>query len=213
MKRRTAVLISGRGSNLAALIRAARQPDYPAEIVLVISNQADAAGLHLAEQAGIAARVIANRPFGRDRAAHEQAIDTALREGGVEIVCLAGYMRLLTTLLVDRWAGRMLNIHPSLLPAFPGLDTHGRAIAAGVKIHGCTAHLVTEATDTGPIIAQSAVPVLPNDDAGSLAARVLAEEHRIYPLALALVASGQAGSPADAAAALRNPLPCRESLA
>jgi phosphoribosylglycinamide formyltransferase 1 len=209
MKRRVGVLISGRGSNLAALARAAEAPNYPAEIALVISNRADAAGLRYATSP----RVIEHRRFGQDRAAHEAAIDAALRETGIEIVCLAGYMRLLTPLLVRRWAGRMLNIHPSLLPAFPGLDTHRRALAAGAKIHGCTVHYVTETTDEGPIIAQAAVPVLPGDDGETLAARVLAEEHRLYPLALALVATGRTGRPADVAAALRNPLPDMQNLA
>jgi phosphoribosylglycinamide formyltransferase-1 len=209
MKRRVGVLISGRGSNLAALARAAEAPDYPAEIALVISNRADAAGLRYA----VNPSVIEHRPFGQDRAAHEAAIDAALRETGIEIVCLAGYMRLLTPLLVRRWAGRMLNIHPSLLPAFPGLDTHRRALAAGAKIHGCTVHYVTETTDEGPIIAQAAVPVLPGDDEETLAARVLGEEHRLYPLALALAATGRTGRPADVAAALRNPLPDMQNLA
>jgi formyltetrahydrofolate-dependent phosphoribosylglycinamide formyltransferase len=175
----------------------------------VISNRSDAAGLCYAANP----RVIKHQPFGQDRAAHEAAIDAALQETGVEIVCLAGYMRVLTPFLVHRWAGRMLNIHPSLLPAFPGLDTHRRALAAGVKIHGCTVHYVTEATDQGPIIAQTAVPVLPDDDEETLAARVLAEEHRLYPLGLALAATGRAGRPAEAAAALRNPLPDMENLA
>ena len=213
VKRRVGVLISGRGSNLAALLRAAHDPDYPAEVVLVISNRADAAGLRYAEEAGAAVRVIEHRAFGRDRGAHEEAIDAALRDAGVELVCLAGYMRLLTPLLVGRWGGRMLNIHPSLLPAFPGLDSHARALAAGVKIHGCTVHLVTDATDQGPIIAQAAVPVLPDDDEATLAARVLAEEHRIYPLALALIATGRKGVPPDPGIALCNPLPGRKTLA
>jgi phosphoribosylglycinamide formyltransferase 1 len=209
MKRRVGVLISGRGSNLGALIRAAEAANYPAEIALVVSNRADAAGLRYAANP----RVIEHRPFGQDRAAHEAAVDSALQEAGVEIVCLAGYMRLLTPFLVRRWSGRMLNIHPSLLPAFPGLDTHRRALAAGVKIHGCTAHYVTETTDEGPVIAQAAIPVLPGDSEETLAARVLAEEHRLYPLALALVATGRTGRPADATTALRNPLPDLEILA
>jgi phosphoribosylglycinamide formyltransferase 1 len=209
MKRRVGVLISGRGSNLAALARAAEAPDYPAEIALVISNRADAAGLRYSANP----RVIEHRPFGQDRIAHEAAIDAALRETRIEFVCLAGYMRLLTPFLVRRWAGRMLNVHPSLLPAFPGLDTHRRALAAGVKIHGCTVHYVTDTTDDGPIIAQAAVPVLPGDDEETLAARVLAEEHRVYPLALALAATGRTGRPADVSAALRNPLPDMQNLA
>ncbi len=207
MKRPVGVLISGRGSNLGALLAAARAPDYPARIALVLSNRADAPGLALAADAGVPARVIAHREFGADRAAHEAALDGALRAAGVEIVCLAGYMRRLTPFLVGAWAGRMLNIHPSLLPAFPGLETHARALAAGVRLHGCTVHLVTEGVDEGPILAQAAVPVLPGDTEATLAARVLAQEHRIYPAALAALASGVAGPAADGAAALANPLP------
>ncbi|MBX5452439.1 MAG: phosphoribosylglycinamide formyltransferase [Acidobacteriia bacterium] len=207
MKRRTAVLISGRGSNLKALIDAARDPRFPAEIALVISNEPEAPGLKLAQEAGIAAQVIAHRPFRGDRAAHEAAIDHALTAAEIELVCLAGYMRLLTPFLVGRWAGRMLNIHPSLLPAFPGLHTHARALAAGAKVHGCTVHLVTEEMDSGPILVQAAVPVLPDDDEATLAARVLAQEHVIYPLALRLLAGGEAGKPASPASRLVNPLP------
>ncbi len=205
--KRVAVLISGRGSNLGALIAAAGAPGYPARIALVIANRPDAAGLALAEAAGIATRVIDHRPFRGDRAAHETVIDAALTGAGIETVCLAGYMRLLTPLLVGRWAGRMLNIHPSLLPAFPGLDTHARALAAGAKLHGCTVHLVTETMDSGPILAQAAVPVLPDDDSGRLAARVLAQEHVIYPLALALHAAGRPPRAPAPDASLLNPLP------
>ncbi|HQT87942.1 MAG TPA: phosphoribosylglycinamide formyltransferase [Acidiphilium sp.] len=192
MKRRVGILISGRGSNMVALIDAAARPDYPAEIALVIANRADAGGLAIAAQKGVATRVIASREFGVDRAAHEAAVDAALREAGCEFVCLAGYMRLLTPLLVQRWAGQMINIHPSLLPAFPGLDTHQRALAAGVKIHGCTVHLVTDGMDEGPILAQAAVPVCPDDDELGLASRVLAQEHRVYPAALAALITGLA---------------------
>jgi len=192
MKRRVGILISGRGSNMTALLEAARAADYPAEIVLVISNRADAAGLARAAEAGIATRVIAHRDFGRDRAAHEAAIDAARREADVELVCLAGYMRLLTPFLVR-------------LPAFPGLDTHARALAAGVKLHGCTVHLVTEGMDEGPILAQAAVPVLSDDTEEALAARVLAQEHILYPLALAAMASGLRARAAPADSALRNP--------
>jgi formyltetrahydrofolate-dependent phosphoribosylglycinamide formyltransferase len=199
LRRRTAVLISGRGSNLAALLAAAREPSYPAEIVLVVSNVPGAGGLALAEAAGVAAVTIDHKPFG-DRNAHEAAILEVLDAAGIELVCLAGYMRKLTPLLVGRYAGRMLNIHPSMLPAFPGLHTHERALAAGAKQHGCTVHLVTDALDEGPILAQAAVPVLPGDTAETLAARVLVQEHAIYPRALALLASGQG-------AALHNPLP------
>ena len=207
MRRRTAVLISGRGSNMTALIEAARDVAYPAEIVLVVSNQPDAAGLERARDAGIEAHAIDHRRFRGDRAAHEAAIDEALTEAGVEIVCLAGYMRLLTPMLVGAWRGRMLNIHPSLLPAFPGLHTHARALAAGVKLHGCTVHLVTEQMDEGPILAQAAVPVLDGDTEDSLADRVLAQEHLIYPAALAPFASGHASISASATSALLNPLP------
>jgi phosphoribosylglycinamide formyltransferase-1 len=206
MRRRVAVLISGRGSNMRALVAAAAEPFYPAEIVLVLSNVPDAPGLAAAQAAGVATAVVEHRPFGRDRAAHEAALQAALHGAGAELVCLAGYMRVLTPYLVGLWRGRMLNIHPSLLPAFPGLHTHERALAAGVRLHGCTVHLVTEATDEGPILAQAAVPVLPGDDAERLAGRVLAAEHVLYPAALAGFIRGDASSaPADAV--LFNPLP------
>jgi phosphoribosylglycinamide formyltransferase-1 len=207
VKPRTAILISGRGSNMAALIAAARDPAFPARIDLVLSNRPDAAGLRAARLAGIRAEAVDHRDFGPDRAAHEAAIDTMLQTANIEIVCLAGYMRLLTPLLVQAWQGRMLNIHPSLLPAFPGLHTHARALASGVKLHGCTVHLVTDTMDDGPILAQAAVPVLPDDTEASLAARVLVQEHRLYPAALAAFASGRPGMAAAAEAALANPLP------
>jgi phosphoribosylglycinamide formyltransferase 1 len=209
---RTAILISGRGSNMAALIAAARDPTYPAEIVLVVSNRPDAAGLVLAREAGVPVRAVDHRAFKGDRAAHEAEIDAALRQAGAEIVCLAGYMRLLTPYLVDAWQGRMLNIHPSLLPAFPGLDTHARALAAGVKLHGCTVHLVTQTMDEGPILAQAAVPVRPGDTADGLAARVLAQEHVLYPSALRLFVTGHVGAAPPDGAALVNPLPASASL-
>lgn len=185
--RRTAVgvLISGRGSNLAALIEAARDPAYPAEIALVLSNNPQAPGLDLACAEGIEARAIDHRPYGADREAHERALDAALRARGVEVAALAGYMRVLTPFLVRAWQGRMLNIHPSLLPLYPGLHTHRRALEAGDAEHGCTVHLVTEGVDQGPILAQTRVPVLPGDDEARLAARVLEAEHRLYPAALA----------------------------
>ncbi|MSO90885.1 MAG: phosphoribosylglycinamide formyltransferase [Acetobacteraceae bacterium] len=205
MKRRVGILISGRGSNMSALIDAARADNYPAEIVLVVSNRADAAGLAHAAAAGIATVVIDHKLFLRDPARHEAAIDAALRAAAVELVCLAGYMRLLTPFLVSAWAGRMLNIHPSLLPAFPGLNTHARALAAGVALHGCTVHLVTEAMDEGPILAQAAVPVFSGEPADRLAARVLAQEHVLYPAALAALAAGRPGVAPPADAALRNP--------
>ncbi len=183
-KRRIGILISGRGSNMTALVHAATNPAYPAEIAIVISNRPDAPGLDLARAAGVKAVAIDHRPFGRDRESHERAINQALSASGVEIVCLAGYMRLLTPFLVRQWQGHMLNIHPSLLPDLPGLDTHARALAAGFKRHGCTVHLVTDIMDEGPILAQASVPVLPGDDDSILAARVLAEEHALYPRAL-----------------------------
>jgi len=207
MKRRVAVLISGRGSNMAALLDAARHAAFPAEIVLVVSNRPDAAGLTLAAAAGVPTAVVDHQPFKGDREAHERAIDVALRARGVEMVCLAGYMRLLTPFLVRAWQGRMLNIHPSLLPAFPGLHTHAHALAAGAKLHGCTVHLVTEAMDEGPILAQAAVPVLPDDTEEALAARVLRQEHVLYPAALAAVAGGVAARFAADDAVIRNPLP------
>ncbi len=187
-KPRVAVLISGRGSNMEALIKAARAPGYPAEIALVISNKVAAPGLEIARGLGVEALAVPAKPYDKDREAHERAIDAVLVERGIEIVCLAGYMRILTPYLVGRWAGRMLNIHPSLLPAYPGLDTHGRALAAGEQSHGCTVHLVTEVMDDGPVLAQATVPVLPGDDEDALAARVLEQEHRIYPAALAELA-------------------------
>ena len=187
-KPRVAVLISGRGSNMEALIKAARAPGYSAEIALVISNTAEAPGLEIARGLGVEALAISAKPYGKDREAHERAIDAVLVERGIAIVCLAGYMRILTPYLVGRWAGRMLNIHPSLLPAYPGLDTHGSALAAGETEHGCTVHLVTEVMDDGPVLAQATVPVLPGDDEDALAARVLEQEHRIYPAALAELA-------------------------
>ncbi len=190
---------------MAALVAASRDPAYPVEFAMVLSNRTDAAGLTLAASLGVPTAVVPHRSFAGDRAAHEAAIDAALRAADVRIVCLAGYMRLLTPLLVERWAGHMLNIHPSLLPAFPGLDTHTRALAAGVRLHGCTVHLVTQATDAGPILAQAAVPVLPDDTEDTLSARVLAQEHIIYPLALRLFASRQSGEAPPGHAALRNP--------
>ncbi len=184
MKKRVAILISGRGSNMSALLAAAKEPAYPVEIVLVLSNRPDAAGLDVARAGGVDAVAIDHKPYGRDRAAHEAAIHRVLLEHRIDIVCLAGYMRLLTPFLVQAWRGRMLNIHPSLLPNFPGVDTHARALAAGVATHGCTVHLGTEGMDEGPIIDQASVPVLPEDDENTLAARVLAQEHLLYPRAL-----------------------------
>jgi phosphoribosylglycinamide formyltransferase-1 len=185
------VLASGRGSNLAALIEAAADPAFPAEIALVIANVKGAAALARADAAGIPTKVIEHRAFA-SRAAFDAALDAALRAAKAELVCLAGFMRLLTPKFVEAWRNRMVNIHPSLLPAFPGLDTHARVLAAGVKITGCTVHFVRHETDSGPILAQAAVPVLPGDTADRLAARVLEAEHRIYPLALRLIGEGRA---------------------
>ncbi len=190
-RKRVAILISGRGSNMEALVAAAAGDDYPAEIVGVIANTPRARGLESARMRGIATRMVPQRDY-PDRAAHDEAIGAALAGLGAEIVCLAGYMRILTPGFVARWAGRMINIHPSLLPAFPGLDTHQRALDAGVRVHGATVHFVTEAMDDGPIIAQAAVPVLATDSAEALAARVLKAEHRLYAMALAMVARGEA---------------------
>ena len=184
-KVKVGVLISGRGSNMSSLIAAAKAEGYPAEIALVISNVPDAGGLEAARAEGVQAIAIDSRPFGKDRQAHEQAMDAALREAGVQVVCLAGFMRLLTPWFVDAWSGRMLNIHPSLLPEFKGLHTHARAIEAGMMEAGCTVHVVTAELDDGPIVGQARVPVLPGDDEDALAARVLAEEHRLYPACLA----------------------------
>jgi phosphoribosylglycinamide formyltransferase-1 len=195
VKRRVAILISGRGSNMEALIAAARDPAYPARIALVLSNRPDAPGLGIARTAGIRTEVIDHRDFGTSRASHEAAIDAVLRAADIEIVCLAGYMRLLTPVLVTAWEGRMLNIHPSLLPSFPGLNTHARALAAGVKLHGCSVHLVTQEVDAGPILARAAVPVLAGDTEAVLARRVLRQEHAIYPAALAAFAAGFPAAP------------------
>ena len=191
-RKRVGVLISGRGSNMSALIEAAKAKDYPAEIVLVVSNRPDAAGLARAREAPIATAVIDHRLFRDDRAAFERALDDELREYRIDIVCLAGFMRLLTPWFITRWSGRILNIHPALLPEFKGLDTHRRALAAGVKRHGATVHFVVEETDAGPVISQQSVPVLQGDTEDTLAARVLEIEHRIYPEALRLVAEGRA---------------------
>jgi phosphoribosylglycinamide formyltransferase-1 len=193
-RRRVAILISGRGSNMAALIEAARAKDYPAEIALVVSNRPDAAGLAFAASSGIATAVVDHKRFA-SREAFDAALDAALEKAHIEIVCLAGFMRMLTTPFVAKWRGRMLNIHPSLLPEFKGLNTHARALAAGVKMHGCTAHFVVPELDSGPIILQEKVPVLAGDTEETLAARVLEAEHRIYPAALRLLAEGKLDAP------------------
>ncbi|WP_309084838.1 phosphoribosylglycinamide formyltransferase [Chelativorans sp.] len=190
-RKKTAILISGRGSNMSALIRAATESDYPAEIACVISDNAEAAGLAAAAAAGIPAISVPRTDFA-EKAAHEAALEEALAAHGAELICLAGFMRMLSAEFVARWEGRMINIHPSLLPLFKGLNTHARALEAGTRIHGCTVHFVAFEMDSGPIVAQAAVPVIPGETADQLAERVLRVEHRLYPLGLALVASGRA---------------------
>lgn len=208
-KRRVAILISGRGSNMTALIEAAKAKDFPADIVLVVSNIAGAAGLARASEAGIATATVESKPFGKDREAFERKLQDTLVSHNIEIVCLAGFLRLLTPWFVKQWDGRMLNIHPALLPSYKGLHTHERALADGVKIHGATVHFVVPEMDSGPIIMQGAVAVRDDDTPDLLAARVLQIEHQIYPDSLRLVASGRtrienghcktdAGSPDDA---------------
>ncbi|MEE8515704.1 MAG: phosphoribosylglycinamide formyltransferase [Alphaproteobacteria bacterium] len=187
---KTGVLISGRGTNLAALLDACADAKFPAEIALVISNKPDAAGLERAKSAGCATTVIEHGDF-PDRRAFDEAMGAALEDAGVELVCLAGFMRILSDAFVERWRDRIINIHPSLLPAFKGLEAQAQALAAGVRISGCTVHFVRPVMDSGPIIVQAAVPVLAGDDAETLAARVLEAEHRIYPLALSLIAEGR----------------------
>lgn len=211
----TAVLISGRGSNMAALLAAAADPSYPAEIVLVLSNRADAAGLVHAAACGVPTAIVESRPFGRDREGFERRMEAELARHGVELLALAGFMRVLTEGFCARWRDRLVNIHPSLLPAFKGLDTHERALEAGVRLHGCTVHLVRPGVDEGPILAQAAVPVLAGDTAVSLGARVLEQEHRLYPAALGWLAAGLVRIEGDvarvatpgAAGVLANPLP------
>jgi formyltetrahydrofolate-dependent phosphoribosylglycinamide formyltransferase len=210
---RVAILISGRGSNMVALLEAAAHPDYPAEIALVISNRADAAGLDRARDMGVPVAVVPSRA--RPREDFEAELAELLIRQEISILALAGFMRVLTAGFVTAWEGRMINIHPSLLPSFPGLDTHGRALAGGVRLHGCTVHLVSAGVDEGPILAQAAVPVLMHDTPESLAARVLEQEHRLYPAALAWLAAGRVRvsegrahvAAAEARGRLVNPLP------
>ncbi|HTJ03475.1 MAG TPA: phosphoribosylglycinamide formyltransferase [Methylovirgula sp.] len=188
-RKRTAVLISGRGSNMRALVEAAKSPDYPAEIVLVLSNRVDAGGIAFAKEAGIATAVVDHKIYaGRDE--FEKSMQILLDLHRIELICLAGFLRVLTASFVQHWEGRLINIHPSLLPAYRGLDTHERALADGTKVHGCTVHFVVPALDDGPIIAQASVPVLDDDTPETLAARVLVQEHILYPAALEAVASG-----------------------
>lgn len=190
-KKRVAVLISGRGSNMASLIAAAKDDSYPAEIALVLTNRPDAAGLAHAKSQGIATAVVDHRQYGKNREAFERALQDVLTAHRIDLVCLAGFMRLLTPWFVGQWQGRMLNIHPALLPAFKGLNTHERALEAGVKTHGATVHFVSPEMDSGEIILQAEVPVLAGDTADTLAARVLEAEHRIYPQALKQVAEAR----------------------
>lgn len=219
-RKKLAVLISGRGSNLQSLLDAAAAKDFPAEIALVISNRPDAGGLARAEKAGVPQLTIDHRAFGKGpaaRGAFDAALSDALAGANIDFICLAGFMRILTEEFVARWRGKLINIHPSLLPSFKGLDVHERMIEAGVKIAGCTVHFVTAEMDAGPIIGQAAVPVLPGDDADALAARILAEEHRLYPACVKLLAEGRARLGADglvtfdpdvgAGAPLLNPAP------
>jgi phosphoribosylglycinamide formyltransferase 1 len=190
-KRRVAILISGRGSNMAALINATKADDFPAEVAIVISNRADAPGLALASSSGIPTLTIESKAFGKDRAGFEAALQAALDQHRIELICLGGFMRLFTADFVQRWYGRMLNIHPSLLPCFPGLEPHTQALNAGVKVSGATVHFVTAETDAGPIVMQGVVAVREDDTPETLSARILAIEHRIYPDALRLLASGR----------------------
>ena len=190
-RKRVAIMISGRGSNMVALIEAAKDRGYPAEIAVVISNDPSAEGLKRAAVAGVPTAVVDHKKFGKNREAFERALQGQLEAHRIELVCLAGFMRLLTPWFVRQWEGRLLNIHPALLPAFKGLDTHARALEAGVKEHGATVHFVVPEMDSGPIVAQTAVPVRAGDTEAALAARVLEVEHRIYPEALKLVAEGR----------------------
>src|SRR6202048_2054775 len=191
MKRRVAILISGRGSNMSALIEAAREQDFPAEIVVVTPNRPGPWGLDKARASGVATLTIESKPFGKDRAGFEAVLQSALTQHKIDLVCLAGFMRLLSAEFVQRWYGKMLNIHPSLLPSFPGLDPQGQALRAGVKISGATVHFVIPETDAGPILMQGAVAVRDDDTPETLAERILEIEHRIYPDALRLLASGR----------------------
>lgn len=189
MKRvRIAILISGRGSNMDAILKAAQATDYPAEPVLVLSNRPDAKGLETAKQAGITAVAVDHKPFGEDREKFERAMQAVLKEHDVEMIVLAGFMRILTPWFVEQWAARMINIHPSLLPKYPGLNTHQRAIDAGDHEAGCSVHWVTEGVDEGAVIAQARVPIEPGDTVDTLSARVLEQEHKLYPRAVHLAA-------------------------
>ncbi len=190
-RKRTAILISGRGSNMVSLVQAAQAPGHPAEIALVLSNRPDAGGIERARGFGIATAVIDHRAYQGDREAFERAMDEVLRVNQIELIALAGFMRIMTPWFVRRWEGRMINIHPSLLPLFKGTHTHRQALEAGVTEHGCSVHFVVPELDAGPVIAQARVPVLPGDDEDALAQRVLEQEHVLYPQALAQLASGR----------------------
>jgi len=211
VKKRVGILISGRGSNMVSLIEAARAPDYPAEIACVISNRPEAQGLKRAQAAGVPAVGIDHTAFDT-REAFEAALDAELSRFGVELVACAGFMRVMSAAFVERWHDRMINIHPSLLPAFKGLDTHARALQAGAKLAGCTVHVVRAAVDDGPIIAQAAVPVLPSDTPERLADRVLAAEHQLYPHALRLFLQGHGGSAAAKREATQVPVNQEKAL-
>jgi phosphoribosylglycinamide formyltransferase-1 len=208
---KTGVLISGSGTNLQALLDAAAAPDYPAEITLVVSNRGNAQGLARARAAGIATQVVDHRDFA-DRAVFDGALNLVLSDAGCELVCLAGFMRLLTPTFTEAWRDRLINIHPSLLPAFKGLDAQAQALAAGVRISGCTVHFVRPEMDAGPIIVQGAVPVLEGDDSASLSARILEVEHRIYPLALRLIGEGRVSVEDDVVTIAGDPPASPESL-
>jgi len=202
---RVAIFISGRGSNMVALLDAMADPSFPAEPALVLSNKGDAVGLNVAEQRGIATAVVDHTAY-PDRETFEIEIHARLRNHNIDLVCLAGFMRVLTPWLVERWGGKMLNIHPSLLPSFPGLHTHQRALDAGCTLHGCSVHLVTAGVDEGPILGQAAIPVLPGDDADALSARVLGAEHQLYPTCLRAFVERTSAAP-DKDALLFNPQP------
>lgn len=211
-RKRVAILISGRGSNMAALTEAAKDKTYPAEIALVVSNRPDAGGLLVAQANGIATEVVDHTAYGKDRTAFERALQAVLETHRIDIVCLAGFIRLLTAGFVRQWQHRILNIHPALLPAFRGLDTHRRAIEAGVKMHGATVHFVVPEMDSGPVIAQGAVSVQVGESERALAARVLRVEHQIYPLALKLVAEGRVNTDGDRCLIDGAPLPDTKNL-
>jgi phosphoribosylglycinamide formyltransferase 1 len=218
-KPRVAILISGRGSNMVALVEAAKADDFPAEIAVVISNRADAAGLARAAKEGVPTVTIDSKSFGKDRAAFEAKLQSALEDHRIELICLGGFMRLFTAEFVQAWYGKMLNIHPSLLPSFPGLDPHGQALSAGVKVSGATVHFVTPETDAGPIVMQGVVEVRDDDTPDTLSERILTIEHQIYPNALRLLARGKLRldgavcrltDEADAAGSLISPRPAKE---